>query len=88
MLNTVGNSGLEQTFAPVGRPTGNAVAERTIQTMKAECLWLEDFEDAADVQRALDRWRHEFNDERPHQALDWQTPAERRAERLTPALAA
>lgn len=80
--------GLEQTFAPVGRPTGNAVAERTIQTMKAECLWLEDFEDAADVQRALARWHHDFNHERPHQALDWQTPAERRAERLHPSLAA
>lgn len=80
--------GLEQTFAPVGRPTGNAMAERTILTMKVECLWLEDFEDTADVQRALDRWHHEFNHERPHQALDWQTPAERRAARLTPAIAA
>ena len=79
---------LQQTFAPVGRPTGNAVAERTIQTMKAECLWLEDFEDAADVQRALTQWRHAFNQERPHQALDWQTPAERRAARLSPPLAA
>ena len=30
--------GLQQTFAPVARPTGNAVAERTIQTMKLECV--------------------------------------------------
>jgi putative transposase len=71
--------GIEQTFAPVGRPTGNAVAERTIQTMKVECLWIEDFVDAAHVQCALDRWRHDFNHERPHQALDWRTPAETRA---------
>jgi putative transposase len=72
------------TFSPVGRPTGNAVAERTIQTAKVECLWLRDFDDEADVQRALDAWRQTFNHERPHQALGWQTPAERRAERLAP----
>jgi len=30
---------VEHTFAPVGRPTGNAVAERVIQTMKLEVLW-------------------------------------------------
>jgi putative transposase len=80
--------GLVQTFAPVGRPTGNAVAERTIQTMKVECLWLEEFEDVADVQRALDRWRATFNHERPHQALRWKTPAEVRAEKLGPNKAA
>lgn len=74
--------GLEQTFAPVGRPTGNAVAERTIQTMKLECIWLQEFEDLAELQTALDAWRHEFNHERPHQSLDWQTPWERRCERL------
>ena len=70
--------GLEQTFAPVGRPTGNAVAERTIPMMKVECLWLEEFTDAAHVQAALDRWRYSFNHERPHQALDWRTLAETR----------
>lgn len=80
--------GLQQTFSPVGRPTGNAVAERTIQTMKVECLWLEEFEDVAEVQLALDRWRHTFNHERPHQALGWNTPAEVRAEKLGPDKAA
>ncbi len=73
---------LDHTFAPVGRPTGNAVAERTIQTMKVESIWLQDWEDADEVHAALQRWRWSFNHERPHQALDWQTPAERRASRL------
>ena len=73
---------LEQTFAPVGRPTGNAVAERTIQTMKLECIWLEDFDGVEDLQAALDEWQGCFNHERPHQSLDWATPWERRCERL------
>lgn len=71
-----------QTFAPVGRPTGNAVAERTIQTMKVECLWLSEFDDVAALQAALDAWRNSFNDERPHQALGWRTPSEVRKSKL------
>lgn len=74
--------GVTHTFAPVGRPTGNAVAERTIQTMKIECLWLEEFDDVQAVQRALDAWKLVFNNERPHQSLNWKTPTEVRAEKL------
>lgn len=73
---------LTQTFSPVGRPTGNAVAERVIQTMKIEVLWLQDWEDGDEVRAALDRWRVFYNTERPHESLNWQTPAERRVERL------
>lgn len=70
------------TLAPPGRPTGNSVAERTIRTMKEECIWLEDFEDLASLQAALTDWQRLFNEQRPHQALRWQTPSERRAENL------
>jgi putative transposase len=73
---------LQHTLAPVGRPTGNAVAERTIRTMKEECIWLADFTSLAELQEALDVWRETFNHLRPHQALKWQTPAEHRAELL------
>jgi len=31
---------LNHTFAPVGRPTGNAVVERFIRTLKEELIWL------------------------------------------------
>jgi putative transposase len=74
--------GVLHTFAPVGRPTGNAVAERTIQTMKVECLWLEEFDGVLDLQRALEAWQRSFNEERPHQRLNMRTPSEVRAERL------
>jgi putative transposase len=72
------------TFAPVGRPTGNAVAERTIRTMKEECIWLADWRDIDQLVAALGRWARTFNEDRPHQALGWQTPAERRAALLGP----
>ena len=76
--------GLQHTFAPVGRPTGNAVAERTIQTMKLECIWQKDWESLVELHAALQAWRNEFNDERPHQSLGWKTPTEWRAEKLGP----
>jgi putative transposase len=74
--------GLEHTFSPVGRPTGNALAERTIRTMKEECLWLQDWESLAELDNALAAWIHNFNEKRPHQSLAWLTPAERRAKLL------
>lgn len=74
--------GLLHTFAPVGRPTGNAVAERVIRTMKEEVVWLRDWEDAAELREALLAWQVRYNTHRPHQALGWKTPAEYRAEKL------
>ena len=74
--------GLEHTFAPVGRPTGNAVAERLIQTLKIELIWTQDWESEEEVALAVRAWQLRYNTARPHQALGWQTPAERRAKNL------
>ena len=68
--------GLQHTYAPIGRPTGNAVVERVIRTMKEELLWLRDWNDADEIRRALVAWRVMYNERRPHQALAWKTPTE------------
>lgn len=73
---------LTHTFAPVGRPTGNAVAERIILTMKEECIWLADWDSAAELDAALQAWRLVYNNVRPHQALGWRTPTEQRIRHL------
>ena len=80
--------GLDHTFAPVGRPTGNAVTERVIRTMKEECIWLRDWNSIAELQAALDAWRIEYNERRPHQSLKWSTPSEVRGSHGTLKLAA
>src|SRR5262245_33754031 len=51
--------------------------ERFHRTLKAEVLAGHHFTDFADCQRAFDRWRHEYNYRRPHQALGLATPSER-----------
>jgi transposase InsO family protein len=73
---------VEHTFSPVGRPTGNAVAERFIQTLKVELLWTRDWESLDEVRQAVREWLPSYNHERPHQALDWKTPNEKRQENL------
>ena len=70
---------------PAGRPTGNAVAERTIGTMKQDRVWLADWRGIPQLREALAAWKRTFNEERPHQSLRWLTPAEYRAQRLGPA---
>ena len=76
--------GIEHTLAPVGRPTGNAVVERFIQTLKVELIWTRDWESIAELRQAINLWLEEYNHRRPHQALNWETPAERRAKNLSP----
>jgi len=58
------------------------VAERTIQTMKLECIWLRDWTSIHELQQALTTWQRIFNDVRPHQALAWATPSEVRTDKL------
>jgi putative transposase len=73
---------LDHTYAPVGRPTGNAVVERFIRTLKEELIWLRDWESADELRSAVATWLHHYHHHRPHQALNWQAPMERRTERL------
>lgn len=80
--------GLSHTYAPVGRPTGNAVVERVIRTLKEEVVWLRDWESIDELREALDAWVKRYNEQRPHQALGWKTPAEYRAAKLNDAPAA
>jgi len=73
---------IAHTYAPVGRPTGNAVVERFIRTLKEELIWLRDWHSVDELRAAVATWLDHYHHHRPHQALNWQTPAERRAERL------
>lgn len=73
---------VDHTFAPVGRPTGNAVAERFIQTLKIELVWTRDWTSLDELQAAINEWLDGYNGNRPHQAMDWSTPNEKRASNL------
>jgi transposase InsO family protein len=58
-------------------PQTQGKEERFHRTFKAEVTNGRSFRDLADCQRAFDDWRPRYNHERPHEALDMATPAER-----------
>ena len=67
--------GIRVEFTRPGCPQDNGCHERMHRTLKAECCKPPSANPWAQQQR-FDRWRKEFNEERPHEALKMRTPAE------------
>jgi len=58
----------------VRSPTTTGKIERFHRTLRVEFLTGRTFADLADAQAQLDGWVHEYNTDRPHQALNMATP--------------
>jgi transposase InsO family protein len=69
--------GVRVTHGRPYHPQTQGKDERFHRTMKAEVLLGRWFSGLAECQRAFDKWRHIYNYQRPHQALDMATPSER-----------
>jgi transposase InsO family protein len=67
--------GIEVQFSRPACPQDNGSHERMHRTMKAECCEPPSAHLQAQQQR-FDRWRKEFNQERPHEALGMRVPAD------------
>ena len=59
-----------------GRAYDNIFVERLWRTVKYEEVYLHDYASLAEAQESLARYFHGYNHQRPHQSLDWRTPAE------------
>jgi transposase InsO family protein len=69
--------GISTIHAKPYHPQGRGKNERFHRSLAAEVFALTPLRDFGEAQRELDRWRHIYNRQRPHQALDFATPAER-----------
>ena len=67
--------GIEVEFSRPGCPQDNGCHERMHRTMKAECCRPASPNQGAQQQR-FDRWRKDFNSERPHESLSQRFPAD------------
>jgi len=63
-------------FSRPGKPTDNAFIESFNKSFRVECLNAHWFESLTDAQHTIEAWRKEYNDSRPHRALNNQTPRE------------
>ncbi|MDB5744659.1 MAG: transposase [Polaromonas sp.] len=68
--------GVELDLSRPGKPTDNAKVESFNGRLRQECLNAHWFMSLADAQGKIGAWRTEYNESRPHSALDWLTPAE------------
>lgn len=73
---------VRQEFVTPYTPEQNGLIERWFRSLKEECVWQHNFRSFAAAQRAIRRWIRWYNHERPHQALNYKSPIEYRAQQL------
>lgn len=69
------DNGVGWHYIAPGKPTQNAFIESFNGRLRDELLNEEVFNTLADAGSSLARWRHDYNNERPHSALKGSTPA-------------
>ncbi|WP_275401762.1 integrase core domain-containing protein [Salinicola corii] len=71
---TVKAYGLTQEFTTPYTPEQDGLVERFFRSLKEECIWLHRFESLGQARIVIDRWIRYYNEERPHQSLDYVAP--------------
>jgi putative transposase len=69
-------AGVKLDFIRPGKPVENGYIESFNGRLRDECLNVEVFLDLADARRKLDKWRNDYNQQRPHSSLADRTPDE------------
>jgi putative transposase len=59
-----------------GRALDNVFVERLWRSVKYEDIYLKDYQQVAELESGLTAYFRFYDDERPHQSLDYQTPGE------------
>lgn len=75
-LDAVESAGTEVSMDGRGRWLDNRFIERLWRSVKYEDIYLQDYGDGLSAGRGLARWFAQYNESRPHQALDYATPAQ------------
>jgi len=69
-------NGVQLKLIQPGKPTQNAYIESFNGRFRDECLNEHWFTSLAEARALVTAWRRDYNENRPHSALDYQTPAE------------
>ena len=69
-------NGVVMEFSRPGRPTDNAYIESFNRSFRDECLNLHGFLSLQEAQEKIEAWRQEYNESRPHKALNHLSPSQ------------
>ena len=69
-------NGVRIDFSRPGKPTANAHVESFNGTFRQACLNAHWFMTLSEAKEIIERWRREYNENRPHRALGERTPNE------------
>jgi len=69
-------NGVKIDFSRPGKPTDNAYVESFNGSFRDECLDTNWFQSLPEARQAIEAWRREYNESRPHRALANRTPTE------------
>jgi putative transposase len=75
-IDAVESAGVDVSMDGRGRWMDNRFIERLWRSAKYEDIYLQDYGDGLSAGRGLGRWFDGYNQVRPHEALDYATPAE------------
>ena len=69
-------NGVQLKLIEAGKPTQNAYIESFNGRFRDECLTDHWFTSLAEARIRISGWRRDYNEHRPHNALNYRTPAE------------
>ncbi len=75
-INLLKNNNIKISMDGKGRALDNQRIERFFRSYKWEKLYLEDCETGHQLRRITREYVEYYNNQRPHQSLDYKTPAE------------
>jgi putative transposase len=73
-IGTLSDQGIRISMDGKGRCLDNIFCERLWRSLKYEEIYLKAYETVAEAKREIGNWFAFYNDERPHQALNYSTP--------------
>ena len=75
LLKFFHDQGIKPSRITPGKPWQNGSNESFNGTFRRECLDAERFHNLTEARVVIEDWRQQYNQERPHSALGYQTPA-------------
>jgi putative transposase len=73
-LELLDKEGVKVSMDGKGRATDNSRTERYFRSLKYECIFLNEFDNPRALRKGIDRYVQFYNQERPHQSLNYAKP--------------